>query len=330
MKKNLSAILALLLCAGMLSLCGCQQQETSSSPTEGPTASTESSLQLYDDKTDNLCYAKYKEYDLDTTTEIKNIIIMIGDGMGQNHIKAAEIQKGDKLNMKTMKYSGKVTTSSLDGITDSAAASTAISCGYKTHNKSIAVNGDGDSVENLFEFAKSNGMKTGFAVTEFLPHATPAGFSSHEKSRDAFQSILKQQVNNQVNVMLGGGQRFYNDTLYRQLEANNYKYVSNVVDLRTFDKTSTRNLIGLFKYEVILAGYQPSLNEMTLKALNLLNNDNGFCLLVEGSDIDTRASKCDMDGMLREMTVFDNAVDTVLQFAEENPGTLVKIGRAHV
>lgn len=336
MKKYLCLVLAAVMslsaiCAASGCSSGSSSQSSASvtSAENTQNASAESATTDDNVKAKVLNYPEYKEYNLETDVPIKNIIIMIGDGMGANHIKAAELQKGDKLNMEIMKYQGESVTLSLDGITDSAAAATAISCGYKTHNKSIAVDGDGNSVENLFEFAKSNNMKTGIAMTEFIPHATPAAFSSHDNSRDDYKQIFYQQLDNQVNVMLGGGQRFYNDGLVRKMESNNYKYITTSDELNAFDKSSSRNLIGMFKYEMVLAGYSPSLSTMTSKALDLLENDNGFCLMVEGSDIDTRAAKCDMQATLREMTVFDQAVATVLEYAQDNPGTLVIVTADH-
>lgn len=326
MKKKFSAFLAIMMCSTIIFSTGCSQESSSSASSEKTTNATSATEEI-DEKEIDLKYPEYKEYNLDTTAPIKNIIVMIGDGMGANHIKAAEIQKGDKLNMEGMKYQGYVKTSSLDGITDSAAAATAISCGVKANNGKIAVDKDNNEVENLFEFAKKNNMKTGFAVTEFLPHATPAAFSSHAESRNSYREILNQQIDNQINVMLGSGQKFYGSKTRERMEENNYTYVSSLEEMNAFNKNT--NLIGMFKYEVILAGYHPSLTQMTTKALDVLTNDDGFCLLVEGSDIDTRAAIPNMDAMLREMNSFDNAVDAVLQYAEKNPGTLVIITADH-
>lgn len=329
MKKKFSAFLAIMMCSTIILSTACNQESNNSPSSENTTNTTNatSATEEIDQKEIDLKYPKYKEYNLDTSAPIKNIIVMIGDGMGENHIKAAEIQKGDKLNMESMKYQGYVTTSSLSGVTDSAAAATAISCGVKTTNGKIGVDENNNEVENLFEFAKKNNMKTGFAVTEFLPHATPAAFSSHAESRNSYREILNQQIDNQINVMLGSGQKFYGSKTGERMKKNNYTYVSDLDEMNAFNKDT--NLIGLFKYEVILAGYHPSLAQMTNKALELLTNENGFCMLVEGSDIDTRASIPNMEAMLREMNAFDNAVDIVLQYAEKNPGTLVIITADH-
>lgn len=326
MKKRIAIMMALIICAGSALLTSCTEN-TKPVSIEQPTLTTESVTDATEEKIKDLKYAPYQTYQLDTSAPIKNIIILIGDGMGFNHIRAAELQKGDQLNMRGMKHKGEVTTSSLDGVTDSAASATAISCGVKTRNGYIAVDEEGNDVENLFEFAKKNNMKTGFTMTEYLPHATPAAFSSHALSRNEYMNILKQQINNQVNVMLGAGQRFYNTNFDTILKKNNYHYMTKANELISYQEN--KNLMGMFKYEIILAGYQPSLADMTSKALELLENDNGFCLLVEGSDIDTRASIKNMDTMLREMTIFDNAVDVVLQYAEKNPGTLVIVTADH-
>lgn len=330
MKKALAIILTALivLSAATLASCDSTQPTNASQSSDSPTQPAEEPTQNPDDiKDKNLTYAEFKDYKLDTGVPVKNIILMIGDGMGLNAIKCAEIQKGGKFATAAMPYTAQVTTDSLTGTTDSAAAATALACGVKTYNKYIGVDKDGDPVTSITEVAKSYGMKVGFAVTEHVAHATPAGFTAHVGNRDAFMQILGQQLKADIDVMLGGGQQFYRKGVKKLVEERGYTYVSTPAELDALKPGN--KVLGLFRYENILAGYKPSLETETKKALELLENDNGFFLMVEGSDIDTRESLLDMDATLNEMKVFDHAIDTVLDYASTHPGTLVIVTADH-
>lgn len=330
MKKALAIILTALivLSAATLASCDSTQPTNASQSSDSPTQPAEEPTQNPDDiKDKNLTYAEFKDYKLDTGVPVKNIILMIGDGMGLNAIKCAEIQKGGKFATAAMPYTAQVTTDSLTGTTDSAAAATALACGVKTYNKYIGVDKDGDPVTSITEVAKSYGMKVGFAVTEHVAHATPAGFTAHVGNRDAFMQILGQQLKADIDVMLGGGQQFYRKGVKKLIEERGYTYVSTPAELDALKPGN--KVLGLFRYENILAGYKPSLETETKKALELLENDNGFFLMVEGSDIDTRESLLDMDATLNEMKVFDHAIDTVLDYASTHPGTLVIVTADH-
>ena len=142
---------AFLLC--LLTICavsaGCAQQNTNE--TTAPSISTEPATEavITEPARDNLSFVPFKEYNLEEDVEVKNIILMIGDGMGENIIENAEIVKGDKLAMRAMPNKCYVTTDSLDGTTDSAASSTALSCGVKTHNQYIGVDENKQAVEAL-------------------------------------------------------------------------------------------------------------------------------------------------------------------------------------
>lgn len=330
MKKALAIILSALivLSAAALTSCDGSPQPANASQTGSSTQATEAAAEKTDDVKDkNLTYAEFKDYKLDTSVPVKNIILMIGDGMGLNAIKCAEIQKGGKFATAAMPYTAQVTTDSLTGTTDSAAAATALACGVKTYNKYIGVDKDNDPVESITEAAKGYGMKVGFAVTQHVAHATPAGFTAHVGNRDAFMQILGQQLKADIDVMLGGGQQFYRKGVKKLVEEHDYTYVSTPAELDALKPG--KKVLGMFRYENILAGYKPSLETETKKALELLENDNGFFLMVEASDIDTREALLDMDATLNEMKVFDHAIDTVLDYASKHPGTLVIVTADH-
>ena len=318
--RFISAILCILAILGLLSGC---TSENEASPTETATAPTETEA-----PSEVPSFAAYKDYSLTEDIKVKNIILMIGDGMGENIITNAEIVKGDKMAMKTMPVKAMVNTNSLDGVTDSAAASTAISCGVKTKNEYIGVDETSKPVETIVEFAKARGLKTGIVTTQLLSHATPAGMAAHYNSRSAYNVLLKQMVNIKTDVLLGGGEEYTRpEKMQKRLADNGYTYISTYNELVSGSLSTP--LIGTFAYSAMPAGTLPSLTDMSDTALKLLDGGQGFFLMIEGSYIDARESEGDMAGTIKEMQCFDKCVDFVLGWAEKHPGTLVIVTADH-
>ena len=182
MKKILAILLSM---TAVVSFTACSNSsQNNTQPTTNSVSTTETAVKN-EVETDKIDWVDFKEYKLDSTKKPKNVILMIGDGMGENIIKASEIVKGDKLIMSRLPYKTYVTTYSqsvTDGLadfTDSAASATALSTGVKTYNKYIGVDKDGNEVETICEFAKKYGMKTGLVDRHYVCHATPAGMAAH-------------------------------------------------------------------------------------------------------------------------------------------------------
>lgn len=270
-----------------------------------------------------------QQYTFNKDVPVKNIILLIGDGMGENTIKNAEIIKGDKLSMSLTPYSTYVTTDSLSGTTDSAAAATAISCGVKTYNQYIGIDGDKHDVESICEFAQAKGMKTGLVATQIINHATPAGMIAHVDYRDLYSKIFRQEITADIDVMFGGGSEYYTSKMEKLAKKHEYKYISTDEELNSLDKGKDKKVLGLFSYNALYADDKPSLDDMAKSALDILKNDNGFFLMIEGSEIDVQLSKLDMAGAMEEMKVFDRAVNVALDFASKNEGTLVLVTADH-
>ena len=324
--KALSAILALLTIGAAMA--GCGNETTPVETTSAIIAQPATEATIAEVQKDQLSFVPYKEYNLEEDTEVKNIILMIGDGMGENIIENAEIVKGDKLAMRGMPAKCYVTTDSLDGTTDSAAASTAMSCGVKTHNKYIGVDENRQAVETMVEFAKAKGLKTGLVATQIIPHATPAGMAAHVENRNIYNVILKQMINAQVDVLYGGGSE-YSDTakMQKRIENAGYTYIKTADELYNNDLETP--VIGAFNWGGMYAGGLPSLTDMTASALELLDGEEGFFLMVEESYIDITEADLDMEGTIKEMQVFDKCIDYTLSWAEEHPGTLVIVTADH-
>lgn len=337
MKRILCTILASIM---MFSFVACS--ETQSSAPQETTVAVETTAPIADEKlgladTDVLEWVDYKEYSLEEDVPVKNIILMIGDGMGKNTIKAAEIVKGDKLIMSGMKNKTTVVTASqsvLDGhaeFTDSSASATAMSTGVKINNSSLGIDPDGNELETICEYVQQYGMKTGLVDRHYVCHATPAGMVAHNSSRSNYQQILREMIKSDVNVMFGGGSQFYKNSVKVQNTVKDcgYKYIDNeqaLLDLKAGDD----KILGMFAYDNMgSASMWPSLTTMTSKALELLDNEKGFFLMVEGSNIDVYAHNSDMKSTIEQMQAFDHTVDYVLSWAEKNPGTLVIVTADH-
>lgn len=328
MKKLISFILVLVMVASLFACSMDENTKQTEATTEDTTIPSASVVVATEADTDILEWTENTAYSFDEEAQVKNIILMIGDGMGENIIKNAEIVKGAPYSTSYMPYTAYVGTDSLSGTTDSAAASTAISCGVKTKNRYIGVDENGDPVETIIEFAKARGLKTGLVATQIIPHATPAGMIAHENYRDIYNNILKQMINAEVDVLLGGGAE-YTDTEKMQTRINNknYTYIKTSEELATVSKGE--KVLGAFSYSDLNSTKKPSLTTMTAKALELLEGEEGFFLMVEASHIDIYEAKEDMDSAILEMEAFDKAIDYALCWAESHPGTLVLVTADH-
>lgn len=262
-----------------------------------------------------------------TESKIKNVIYMIGDGMGENHISAGKIYKGEKLNIQNIENKTKVKTASLSTVTDSAASATALATGYKTTNGSIGKDKNKNDVQNLIEYSNGKNMKTGIVCTQILNHATPAAFSVHNTYRYNYEQIAALQIQSCLDLMLGGGRKYF----YKhqdKISQNNYKWINEISELENLDKN--QKVIGTFAEESISKETnRTSLAEMTQEAIVRLENEKGFFLMIEGSDIDSYSHEQNMDKMLRELIDFDDAIEVAMSYVDKNPDTLLIVTADH-
>ncbi len=271
----------------------------------------------------------------------RNIIFLIGDGMGVGHITAARIEKGP-LHLERFKVMGMhMTASANDPVTDSAAAGTTLATGFKTNNDMVGQTPDGTPLKNIMEYAREAGKATGIAVTSILPHATPAAFSAHHVARYHYDEITEKQVNSGLDVMIGGGLSNYYPKSTPGSRRKDEKHVLNMLREKmpvVLNIETLRKIKAPAKLAAILAsGHLPpaskrnyTLGELTNKAIECLgHNKNGFVLMVEGSQIDLAAHDNDMPRIIEEVIDFDTAVKTSLDFAEADGNTLVVVTADH-
>ena len=271
------------------------------------------------------------------SSEVRNVILMIGDGMGVTHVQIASMRAGKSLAMEGAQYVGLAKTYSANNrVTDSAAAGTALATGRKTNNGSIGVDVNNNPVKNIREKAQEAGMSTGVVVTCEITHATPATFLAHAASRKLMDDIAVDIVKSGVDVFIGGGRNYFEKredgrNLSDSLRNRGYNVAYTLEEVIDTQNGKVAALVIDTKLPSIINGRDTSyLETATAEAIRLLNdNDKGFFLMVEGSFIDSGGHGKNAEYIITETLDFDRAVRVAFDFADKNPGTLVLVTADH-
>lgn len=284
------------------------------------------------------------------TTELvpaKNLIILIADGQSVNVTTLLRWYKGGSALAVDSMASGLVRTHNADTpIADSAPAGTALATGHKSHTGFIGVlpdeatlpgatqNGEARRpVASILEAARLAGKSTGIIATSEIMHATPAAFTAHNPSRKAYDELSEQQVYQGLDVIMGGGYHYFTPAGRKDgkdLAAEFKKLGYQIARTKTeMNALSNGRVWGAFAekdmaYHFDRSPEEPSLAEMTSKALALLSQNNkGFFLMVEGSKVDWAAHANDPAGLISDSLAFDEAVQAALEFAKKDGNTAV-------
>ena len=288
-----------------------------------------------------------------SASQIKNIIFMIPDGGGMANFvmadlvrKAGGFHEGVFPNATPVKkgsmyisnlFVGSETTYCNDyAVTDSAAAGTALSSGYKTNKLYVGVTPDGVPRANILEASQRAGKNTGMVVTYEWTNATPATFSAHEISRYSMAGMSEQIVNQGIDVVLGSTHEDFADKEWvtdEALESRGYDVITSVNVLENVQPGD--RMWGKFPevlyHDTAKGDTIPSLAEMTKAAITALDdgNENGFFLMVEGSTIDLAAHNSDTVNVVGDFFAFDKACQVALEYAEQRTDTIVVIMPDH-
>jgi alkaline phosphatase len=275
---------------------------------------------------------------------ICNVIFMIGDGMGYNHLKMAEEQGYDIWMDDAPDLMGwSRTRSANNDVTDSAAGATALACGVRTNNDMLAVYPEQVKrgfvqPRSLTENAALHGMRTGVVTTDQTNGATPAAFSVHALSRSDTEDIVAQQLQCGVDLIWGKAQSAATQSA---TEEAGRVYVSDSAGMDALSAGSRS--YGQFTnslWKLNPQGNSPTLQQMSEKALALLTegNDKGFFLMIEGAHID-KHSHSSQDGVYdypeklanaaEAVKAFDNTIRAMVEFARADGHTLVIITADH-
>ena len=266
----------------------------------------------------------------------KNIILMIGDGMGLAQISTVYYFSETKPNFSRFNYIGLHQNAPVGKkITDSAAGATAFSTGYKSYNAAIGVDKDTIPRETILEWAAKKGKSTGLLSTSSITHATPASFYAHVPDRGYHEAIAADYVKSSVDFAAGGGYRYFNkrtdgEDLLQKLEKKGV--VVDTSDFRAVHQPKNRYLylLGPDSLVSMQNGRGDFLPNASQIALDYLSNDkDGFFLMIEGSQIDWGGHYNDAQYVLEEMKDFDKTLGLVLDFAEKDGNTLVIVTADH-
>lgn len=275
-----------------------------------------------------------------TKTKAKNVILMVGDGMGLGQLTAGMISNGNKTNFDKFTAIGLHKNSAFnDLITDSAAGATAFACGVKTYNGAIGVNSDTVAVKTILEEAEEMGMKTGLVATSTIVHATPASFIAHDPKRKNYEAIALDFMDVDIDFFVGGGSKYFNQRsdekdLYAQLRTRGYQledYFSAELEDITIDPNKKFAYLTAIDSPLPQAQGRNYLMEATQKAIEHLshNSPNGFFLMVEGSQIDWGGHANKADYIISEMIEFDNVVGYVADWTKKDQNTLLVVTADH-
>jgi alkaline phosphatase len=280
-----------------------------------------------------------------------NIILIIGDGMGENHRRAASwLVAGEDaaLEMDLMPVSARMgTASAYSPITDSAAAATALACGVKTRNGVIGLDRDLNRRTSILERAQRMGKAVGLVTTTQISHATPAAFIAKVESRHDMTDIAAQMMDADIDVLLGGGENEFLPSgssgfhsryggrsdgrdLIAEARSKGYSTVFDEYSFRLEDPTFDGRLLGLFAEGGMMRPYSPSLAAMVKRAISILSRDpDGFFLMVEGGQIDWASHYNSAEDAIGETIGLDEAVTIAKSFAALQGNTMVIVLADH-
>ena len=280
---------------------------------------------------------KIKQYqEPNVGSKPKNVIVMIGDGMGVSQIYSGLTANKGHLYLMNFKNIGFQTTFSDDDfITDSAAAGTALSTGKKTYNGAIGVDPDTLKIENVREKCEKMGKATGVISTSAVTHATPASFVAHQPNRGMYEAIAGDFMESNIDVFIGGGYKHFTERkdgkdLTTELKSKGYQVFTDMNNVAKVKKGKLAGLVASEHLPPVMDGRGDMLEKATTTALNILDNDSdGFFIMIEGSQIDWGGHQNNTTYITTEMLDFDKAIGKALAFAAKDKETLIIVTADH-
>jgi alkaline phosphatase len=266
----------------------------------------------------------------------KNIILLIGDGMGTSQVFAGIAASKLPLNIERSQYIGfhkNQPTNSF--ITDSAAGATAFATGEKTYNGAIGVDKDKKSLTTILEIAEQKGLATGLVATCDITDATPSSFIAHQPARAMMDEIAVDFLKTDIDVFIGGGRKHFaqrkdGKNLIEELRVKNYQIANSIEEVGKFTSGKVAGLLADGNPVKISEGRGDQLLISTQTALNILKqNKKGFFIMIEGSQIDWGGHANDTQYIVNEMLDFDKTIGAAFDFADKDGNTLVIITADH-
>lgn len=265
-----------------------------------------------------------------SSRKVRNVILLIGDGMGIGAVNSAMYANGGELTMTNLKTMGYVRTQSADNFTtDSAASGTAYATGYKTRNGFLGVDTSAVALTNLPEKLAPLGYACGVVSTDELSGATPAAFFAHQRSREAAPEIWADLAESCLTFASAGSRKSFSSLPAKTAEliSDSFEIVYSPDDEDIPESEKLLYLPESVKYEE-RGDYLPETAGMAIEYL-AQRGEKGFFLMIEGARIDKEEHNNNFDGMVKETLDFDKAVEAAIRFAEKDGHTLVIISADH-
>lgn len=287
--------------------------------------------------TNPVAYPVYTpEYKVDGLQKpVKNVILLIGDGMGLAQIHAGSIANHGQLNMGKIHNIGFSQTAAADaGNTDSAAGGSAMAIGEKTNNRYIGVGPDQKKRTNLVDTLANYGIKSGIISVGDITDATPAVFYAHQTDRSMSSEIAADLLESKVEILVGSNQKSFlknkDAELMNKLSSKGFKLSTSTADFLKESKGRQLVLLPDSATRPVKDGRGQLLKESLLHSLNMLSaNKPGFFVMAEGAQIDYGGHSNDLPYVVTELHDFDKTVEAALRFADQNGETLVVITADH-
>ncbi len=271
----------------------------------------------------------------------KNIILMIGDGMGLSQISAGVYARRKSMNLERFKSIGLQKTHCKDKlITDSAASATAMARGIKADYSTFGTTLQSKAPPSILEELEQRGWSTGLTVTSSLTHATPAAFYTYQLSRAMYEEIALDLMKSDIDFLVGGGLRHFNRRtmderdLLEEMKRSGYQ-VTSFID----EPLADLNIFSSSKFIYFTANEEPLQHSMgrdylesaAIRGAQYLSKQNtpGFFYLIEGSQIDWAGHANEADWMVDEVLEFDLVVGKMLDFAKRDGETLLIVTSDH-
>ena len=269
----------------------------------------------------------------------KNIILLIGDGMGLTQISAGMYSQDNKTALEEFKTIGlHKPHASNKLITDSAAAATSFACGVKTYNGAIGVDQDTIPVTSILEMAEAKGLKTGLVATSTIVHATPASFFSHNPYRKNYEAIAADIVNSGVDFFVGGGKKFFTNRdderdLSSELTRKGYvvkDFFSDDMNDIKIDASKPFGFLTANEDPIPVSQGRDYLIPASNAAIRYLDQqEENFFLMIEGSQIDWGGHANDGEYVISEFIEYDKVIKACIDFAKKDKNTLVIVTADH-
>lgn len=268
--------------------------------------------------------------------KVKNVILMIGDGMSLMHVYTAWTANRGKLWLENAQATGLSKTWAVKKlVTDSGSGGTSLATGVKTVYHAVGVDPEGKPLTSLVDVAKELGKDAGMAVTCRLWDATPCDFCCHNIDRDKEEELVGDYPTSGVDFVFGGGaQKFTNRKdgrdIFKELQKKGYHVSRTLDDFFAYDKNSRIFAVPYDKDTPLPDERGDLLARASMKGISLMNqNKNGFFMMIEGSQLDDYGHFNQLDLLIKETLDFDQTVGEVIKWAAKDGETLVVVTADH-